>query len=123
MELQRGFRESTQLNGVILLIFKVPWQVLGDPVGWKRVPLSCYGAITPESVTKEYLHVKIMRGVRLKSVKRVWRDGSEVKSTSCSSRGPEFNSQQPYGGLQPSIMRPGTLSWPTSIHADRALYT
>ena len=25
---------------------------------------------------------------------RGWRDGSNVKSTDCSSRGPEFNSQQ-----------------------------
>jgi hypothetical protein len=24
-----------------------------------------------------------------------WRDGSVVKNTDCSSRGPEFNSQQP----------------------------
>jgi hypothetical protein len=30
--------------------------------------------------------------------------GSAVKSTDCSSRGPEFNSQQPHGGSQPSIM-------------------
>ena len=29
-----------------------------------------------------------------------WRDGSEVKSPDCSSRGPEFNSQQPQGGSQ-----------------------
>jgi hypothetical protein len=27
-----------------------------------------------------------------------WRDGSMVKSTDCSFRGPEFNSQQPHGG-------------------------
>jgi len=27
-----------------------------------------------------------------------------VKSTDCSSRGPEFNSQQPHGGSQPSVM-------------------
>jgi hypothetical protein len=33
-----------------------------------------------------------------------WRDGSEVKSTDCSSKGPEFNSQQPHGGSQPSII-------------------
>ena len=33
-----------------------------------------------------------------------WRDVSAVKSTDCSSRGPEFNSQQPHGGLQPSVM-------------------
>jgi hypothetical protein len=34
-------------------------------------------------------------------------DGSVVKSTDCcSSRGPEFNSQQPHGGSQPSVMDP-----------------
>ena len=31
--------------------------------------------------------------------------GLVVKSTGCSSRGPAFNSQQPYGGSQPSVMR------------------
>ena len=36
----------------------------------------------------------------------VWgrRDGSVVKSTDCSSGGPECNSQQPHGGSQPSVM-------------------
>ena len=33
-----------------------------------------------------------------------WRDGSVIKSTDCSSRGPEFNSQQPHGGSQPSVL-------------------
>jgi hypothetical protein len=33
-----------------------------------------------------------------------WRDGSEDKITLCSSRGLEFNSQQPHGGSQPSVM-------------------
>jgi hypothetical protein len=33
-----------------------------------------------------------------------WRDGSAVKSTDCSSRGPEFNSQQPHAGSQTSVM-------------------
>jgi hypothetical protein len=37
-----------------------------------------------------------------KSLDRGWRDGSAVKSTGCSSRGPEFNSQQPHGGSQDS---------------------
>jgi hypothetical protein len=40
-----------------------------------------------------------------------WRDGSEVKSTDCSSRGPEFNSQQPHGGSQPSAMGFNALYW------------
>ena len=33
-----------------------------------------------------------------------WRDGSVVKGTDGSTRGPEFNSQQPHGGSQPSVM-------------------
>ena len=44
-----------------------------------------------------------------------WRDGSEVQSTDCSSRGPEFNSQQPHGGSQPSVMRSGAPYWPANI--------
>jgi hypothetical protein len=35
---------------------------------------------------------------------RGWRDGSAVKSTDCSYRGPEFNSQQLHDGSQPSVM-------------------
>jgi hypothetical protein len=31
------------------------------------------------------------------------RDGSAVKSTDCSSEGPDFNSQQPHGGSRPSV--------------------
>jgi hypothetical protein len=27
-----------------------------------------------------------------------------VKNTDCSSGGPEFNSQQPHGGLQPPVL-------------------
>jgi hypothetical protein len=40
---------------------------------------------------------------RLKLLKG-WRDDSVVKSTDSSSRGPEFNSQQPHGGSQPPVM-------------------
>jgi hypothetical protein len=40
-----------------------------------------------------------------------WRDGSAVKSTDCSSRGPEFSSQQPHGGSQPSVMGSDALFW------------
>jgi hypothetical protein len=32
------------------------------------------------------------------------RDDSEVKSTGCSSRGPEFNSHQPHGSSEPFIL-------------------
>jgi hypothetical protein len=37
--------------------------------------------------------------------------GSAVKSTECSFRDPEFNSQQPHGGSQPSVMRSDALFW------------
>jgi hypothetical protein len=37
-------------------------------------------------------------------------------------RGPGFNSQQPHGGSQPSIMRSGVLFWPVGGHAGRTLY-
>ena len=40
-----------------------------------------------------------------------WRDGSVVKSTDCSSRGPEFNSQHPHGGSQPSVMGSNAVFW------------
>jgi hypothetical protein len=42
---------------------------------------------------------------------RGWRDGSAVKSTNCFSRGPEFNSQQPHGDSQPSVMGPNAFFW------------
>jgi hypothetical protein len=40
-----------------------------------------------------------------------WRDGSAVKSTGCSSSGPEFKSQQPQGGSQPSVIKSDALFW------------
>jgi hypothetical protein len=46
-----------------------------------------------------------------KMTKVGWRDGAAVKSTDCSSRGPEFNSQQLHGGSQPSVMRSDALFW------------
>ena len=41
---------------------------------------------------------------KLEMKREGWRDGSAVKSTDCSSEGPEFKSQQPHGGSQPSVM-------------------
>jgi hypothetical protein len=50
-----------------------------------------------------------------------WRDGSEVKSTDCYSRGPEFNSQQPHGSSQPSVMGSDVLFWGVSEDSDIVL--
>jgi hypothetical protein len=40
-----------------------------------------------------------------------WRDGSVVKSTDCSSRGPECKSRRPHDGTQPSVMGSDALFW------------
>ena len=52
---------------------------------------------------------------------RYWRDGSAVKSTGGSSRGPRFNSQQPHGGSKPSVMGSDAFFQHAYVHADRAL--
>ena len=44
------------------------------------------------------------KGEREKKRKGDWRDGSVAQSTDCFSKGSEFNSQQPHGGSQPSVM-------------------
>jgi hypothetical protein len=50
-----------------------------------------------------------------------WRDGSVVKSTVCFSRGPEFDSRQPNGGSQPSIMGSDALFWYAALYAEITL--
>jgi hypothetical protein len=58
-----------------------------------------------------YYYLKTIQIVRMMMTLGGWRDGSVVKSTDCSSRGPEFNSQQPHGDSQPSVMGSGVLFW------------
>ena len=57
------------------------------------------------TMEQKRLEIKNARGVG------GWRDGSVVKSTDCSSSGPEFNSQQPHGGSQSSVMGSDALFW------------
>jgi hypothetical protein len=40
-----------------------------------------------------------------------WRDGPVVKTIGFSSRGHEFNSQQPHGGSKPSVIGSNALFW------------
>jgi hypothetical protein len=56
--------------------------------------------------------------INLKKKKWGWRDDSGVKSTGCSSRGSEFNSQQPHGCSEPSIVKSWALFWHAGVHAD-----
>jgi hypothetical protein len=46
-----------------------------------------------------------------KHTRQGWRNGSAVKHTDYSSRGLEFNSQQPHSVSQPSIMGSNALFW------------
>jgi hypothetical protein len=63
-------------------------------------------AYTGEVVTKH------KRGKdQQKAMYKGWRDGSVVETADCSSRGPEFNSQQQHGGSQPSVMGSDALCW------------
>jgi len=45
-----------------------------------------------------------------------------VKSPGGSFRGAEFNSQQPFGGSQPSVMRSVALVWHIGMYTSRTLY-
>jgi hypothetical protein len=45
-----------------------------------------------------------------------------VKSTDCFSRGPEFNSQQPHDGSQPSITESDALFWHAVVYAAEYSY-
>jgi hypothetical protein len=40
-----------------------------------------------------------------------WQDGSVAKDANYSSEGPEFKSQQPHGGSQPSVTKSDALFW------------
>jgi hypothetical protein len=60
---------------------------------------------------KEAQKDRFVKRKKEKKNRRGWRDGSVVKSTDCSSRGPEFNSQKPHGGSQPTIVGSDALIW------------
>ena len=47
-----------------------------------------------------------------------WRDGSVVKSIDCSSKSPEFKSQQPHGGSQPSVTNNKNLMPSSGVSED-----
>ena len=68
------------------------------------------------NICNKYFHITDFNwqnwNVQLRKRKKMgWRDGSVIKSTDCSSIGPEFNSQQPHGGSQPSVIGPDVFFW------------
>jgi hypothetical protein len=61
-------------------------------------------------------HTHTQTHTHINHISQSWRDSSVVKSTDCSSRSPEFNFQQPHGGLLPSVMGSDALFWPADVH-------
>jgi hypothetical protein len=71
-----------------------------------------HGSSQPSIIQlQEIWHPHTDKQYILKNKIQGWRDDSEGKSTDCSSKGPEFKSQQPHGGSQPPVMRSDTLFW------------
>jgi hypothetical protein len=62
-----------------------------------------------ENVRKEAYVNTFFKNLKKKIIPLGWRDGSVVKSTDCSSEGPEFKFQQPQGDSQSSVMRSDSL--------------
>jgi len=69
--------------------------------------LACPPIIHPRSIWAGPSHTNYQKKKKKKKKKKLgWKDG-----LSGSSSGPEFNSQQPHGGSQPSIRRSDALFW------------
>jgi hypothetical protein len=68
-------------------------------------------AISLGSVTKDQTEVLLKNAFKEILLNLGAGESSVVKSTDCSSRGPEFNSQQPHGGSQPSVKRSVAFFW------------
>jgi hypothetical protein len=71
-----------------------------------------------EFIVKSCFFLEVSREQRLSSVmkdnKKQSRAGEMaqwVRAPDCSSEGPEFKSQQPHGGSQPSVTRSDSLFW------------
>jgi hypothetical protein len=67
---------------------------------------------TPEKIVldlKAYL-MMMVEDIK-KDFNRAGEMAQQVRAPDCPSEGPEFKSQQPHGGSQPSVMRSDSLFW------------
>jgi hypothetical protein len=62
---------------------------------FKQTVIFLYGGGTKQRASNAR---KLKETIKSRNQLWGWRDGSAVKSTDCSSEGPEFKSQQPHGG-------------------------
>ena len=98
-----SFGESAVVSSFLLL------QYLGNQLRLLGPHERCVYPMSP--LTSPLLLYLKTNKQRQKQKNRDWRDGSMVKSTSCSSRGLGFNSQHPHGSSQLSVTPvPGDLT-------------
>jgi hypothetical protein len=93
-----------------LVVLLLEWETESVSISQFKIIL-CWRVSCRSKISKEILkeRKKIFKSIILSSWG--WRDISAVKRTDCSSRGPEFNSQQPHDGSQLSIMGSDALFW------------
>ena len=101
--------QSPYINQASLILLPLPpwcWNYKHRPPYWLSTEVWTQGS-TGARLDLTIFHLSLF----YKDDWRGWRDGSVVKSTDCSSKGPEFKSQQPHDGSQPSVMTSDTLYW------------
>jgi hypothetical protein len=63
-------------------------------------------------VAEKVLHQPWLMDLLVKSTREGAGEMAQwVRAPDCSSKGPEFKSQQPHGGSQPSVTRSDALFW------------
>jgi hypothetical protein len=73
--------------------------------------------LSPHGHFPSLLHQNLFEIVQSNVPLGLERWGSAVKSTDCSSRGPEFNSQQPHGGSHSCIIESDSFD----VHENKPL--
>ena len=93
-------------------MFRIPWKHAGKQDFREDQDAAIFKVRVPEATPKHFC----LFGVWIKEIleSRTWAGemAQRLKAqTACSSRGPEFNSQQPHGDSQPSVMGSDALFW------------
>jgi hypothetical protein len=83
-------------------VILVPWDWATSSVCAHKDCTGCTHAHTYMHTEKTHIITKEAI-IFLKRKEEGWRDGSAIKRTDCSSKGPELNSQQQHDGSQPSV--------------------
>jgi hypothetical protein len=102
--LKSGTRQGCPLS---LYLFNIALEVLARAIRQQK-------EIKGKQIGKEEVKISLFADdmiVYISDPKNSTRGGSAGKGTECSSKGPEFKSQQPHGGSQPPIVRFDALFW------------